>query len=290
MRCDLHVHTRHSGMCTVPVASAFCRESYTEPRAVYERLKRVGMDLVTITDHDSIDAAEELRSRPDFFLSVEASCTMPSGLPVHIGIYDITDRQYLRIDRLRSDFFSLIEYLNEHRVLFSINHAFSKLTGRRSPADFEFFQTWFPAVEALNGSMIPAVNRAASDLAARAGAAGIGGSDAHTLASAGTAWTRVPAARTRAEFFAGVRAGRAVVEGEPGSWRKLTRDVLSVCGSMLGETPLMALAAPLVLGVPVVTLINCGIEAAFARRWSQRLAAAAVGENPLGSCAWEPST
>ena len=92
MRCDLHVHTRHSGMCTVPVMRHICRESYNEPVAVYEKLKRAGMDLVTITDHDSIDAVEQLRSKPDFFLSEEVTCTLPSGTELHMGVYDITER------------------------------------------------------------------------------------------------------------------------------------------------------------------------------------------------------
>jgi len=63
------VHTIHSGMCTVPLLSRICRESYNDPLEVYTTLKRRGMDLVTITDHDSIDAAETLRRYPDFFLS-----------------------------------------------------------------------------------------------------------------------------------------------------------------------------------------------------------------------------
>src|SRR5580698_8798966 len=92
MRCDLHVHTWHSGMCTIPLLRRVCSESYNEPLAVYEKLKRIGMDLVTITDHDSIDAAEALRSRPDFFLSEEVTCTLPGGTELHIGIYDIPDR------------------------------------------------------------------------------------------------------------------------------------------------------------------------------------------------------
>ncbi len=34
-------------MCTVPILNRVCRESYNEPLAVYELLKRRGMDLVT---------------------------------------------------------------------------------------------------------------------------------------------------------------------------------------------------------------------------------------------------
>ena len=58
VRCDLHVHTIHSGMCTLPLLRAICRECYSEPEAVYETLRRGGMDLVTVSDHDSIGAAE----------------------------------------------------------------------------------------------------------------------------------------------------------------------------------------------------------------------------------------
>lgn len=64
MRCDLHVHNRHSGMCTVPLLDRICRESYNDPGSVYETLKHGGMDLVTITDHDSIGAVESLCSIP----------------------------------------------------------------------------------------------------------------------------------------------------------------------------------------------------------------------------------
>ena len=34
MRCDLHVHSRHSGAATLPVLRHVARECYSEPRAV----------------------------------------------------------------------------------------------------------------------------------------------------------------------------------------------------------------------------------------------------------------
>ena len=99
MRCDLHVHTIHSDMCGVPFMKKFCRESYNEPEAVYEKLKRLGMDLVTVTDHDSIDVIDRLGAMPDFFLSEEVTCCMPSGTEAHIAVYDINERQHLAIQR-----------------------------------------------------------------------------------------------------------------------------------------------------------------------------------------------
>jgi predicted metal-dependent phosphoesterase TrpH len=95
MRCDLHVHTLHSGMCTVPLLDRICRESYNDPHEVYDTLKRRGMDLVTVTDHDSIDAVEPLRARRDFFLSEEVSCRTSSGTHLHMGVYGIGENHHI---------------------------------------------------------------------------------------------------------------------------------------------------------------------------------------------------
>ena len=99
-------------MCTIPVARRFCRECYSPPEHVYETLKRRGMDLVTVTDHDSLDAAETLGRHADFFPSVEATCRMPSGALLHIGVYDLDERQHLEIQRRREDLPSLLAFLN----------------------------------------------------------------------------------------------------------------------------------------------------------------------------------
>src|SRR5690348_6443278 len=120
MKCDLHVHSIHSGMCTVPVLKRLCRESYNDPREVYSVLKRKGMDLVTLTDHDSIGGAEPLRGFADFFLSEEVTCRMPSGTTVHIGVFDIDERQHFEMQRRCNDFVGLMAYLAEQRLFFSV--------------------------------------------------------------------------------------------------------------------------------------------------------------------------
>jgi len=57
MRCDLHVHSWYSGHGDVPVLEHLGRECYSDPLAVYETARRRGMDLVTLTDHDTIEGA-----------------------------------------------------------------------------------------------------------------------------------------------------------------------------------------------------------------------------------------
>jgi predicted metal-dependent phosphoesterase TrpH len=257
-------------MCTVPLLRAVCRESYNEPVAVYEKLKRLGMGLVTVTGHDSIDGAEALRARPDFFLSEEVTWRLPSGTELHMGVYDITERDHLELARRRDDFERLLAWLAERNLFFTANHVLSSLTGRRTLDDFGLFAAHFPALETYNGHMLRAANRGAAALAAAMRKVPAGGSDAHAMAPVGSAYTAVPGARNKAEYLAGLRRGCGVVAGETGSIWKLTRDVLAIGAAMMRERPATAALAPLALALPFVTLANYVQEAAFARRWLGR--------------------
>ena len=272
MRCDLHVHTLHSGLCNLPVLSAFCNESYSEPQAVYDKLKRQGMNLITITDHDCIDVVEELRHHPDFFVSEEVTCSLPSGSKMHVGVYDVNDRQHVQIQRRGEDFDALIAYLREQNLFYSANHIFSSLTGSRSPEDFACFEAEFDAFEVLNGCMLEVTNRNAACFAAKSGKIGLGGSDAHTLATAGSCWTEVPGARNKTEFMAGLRQGRGTVHGSSGSYYRLTRDILQIGLSMFRAKPLTLPIALIGGFAPVITAANYLMEKRFSAFWERRLA------------------
>ncbi len=267
----MHVHTIHSGMCTVPLLRRICREWYTDPEELYMALKARGMDLVTVTDHDSIDAAERLRRHPDFFLSEEATCRMPSGTEIHVGVYDISERDHLEIQNRRNDIESLAAFLRERDLFFTVNHIFSGLTGRRDVRDFGFFASQFPGFEAWNGHMPEEANLRSGELARRLGKAVIGGSDAHTLGTAGRAWTEVPGAGTKDEFLAAVRTRRARLGGGCGSNRGLTSEVLRIGASMISDRPWTAPVAVLAPLVPVATAISFVRDAALARIWPRRL-------------------
>ncbi len=271
MRCDLHVHTTHSGYCTVPVAKTFCKECYNQPLQVYRKLKSMGMKLVTITDHDSIGSMEELGQFDDYFTSVEVSIELPSGTEAHVSVYDLNERQHLETQRRRNDVAALLAYLNEQQLLFGVNHIFSGLTGRRELADFDWFERHFPLWETRNGAMIPSANQAAAALAASLGKGVTGGSDSHAMASLGSVWTEVAGATTRTEFLDGLRAGRGKVHGVTGDGLRVTKDVFSIAMSLLREQPWTLPLMPFLLGLPVVAVVNFLHEARFASVWSQRL-------------------
>lgn len=267
MRCDLHVHTRASGMCTVPVLNRVCRESYSQPHDVYETLKRRGMDLVTVTDHDSIDAGDALLPFADFFLSEEVSCVTPAGTRIHVGVYDIQERHHFEIQRRSGDLLSLLHYLDEQRLFYTINHAFSWLTGPRVDDDFRLFAERFPGMETRNGQMLPESNALSQAFAHRYRKAQVGGSDGHTLASLGRTYTEVPGARSKREFLAGLRAGRGRIRGESGDYWKLTRAVAGIGTSLVRERRWTVLLTPLLAFVPLAIGLNCVGEWVFARKW-----------------------
>jgi predicted metal-dependent phosphoesterase TrpH len=259
-------------MCTIPLLNRVCRESYSDPEAVYQILKRRGMHLVTVTDHDSIDAAEQLRRYPDFFLSEEVTCVTPSGTEIHTGVYGIEERDHIELQRRRNDVPSLAAYLDERKLFFSINHVFSSLTGRRTDLDFQLFQELFPALETLNGQ-IPGINNSTAALLARDWRkAVVGGSDAHTLAALGQTYTDVSNADGVRTFLNGLRQGNAQTHGASGNYFKLTCAITRIGLALVGERPAMALLAPLLLPVvPMVTLVNYVCEILFERKWSRRL-------------------
>jgi predicted metal-dependent phosphoesterase TrpH len=269
MRCDLHVHTIHSGMCTVPLLNRICRECYSDPEAVYDTLKRRGMELVTVTDHDSIDSVERLRRHPDFFLSEEVSCRTSSGTHLHIGVYGIEERDHIHMQRRAEDFPSLLAYLQERKLLFSVNHAFSGLTGSRTRAEVEEFVESFPAVETRNGQILPEANRYAEEMALLAGKVVVGGSDAHTLECLGRTYTEVPSARTPSEFLEGLKRGHGSVRGESGDYWKLTRAIADIGCALLREHPWTLVLSPLMAAIPLVTLGNLLLETYFAYRWGR---------------------
>jgi predicted metal-dependent phosphoesterase TrpH len=266
MRCDLHVHTRYSGSVDLPVLEHLGRDSYSDPHAVYAVAKRRGMDLVTITDHDTIEGALLLAQHPDFIVGEEVTCVVPGGRQLHVNVWGIDEAQHAQISRRRRDLEALFAYLAEQRVPAGVNHLFSPLTGAREVEDFHLALGGVSLIEAQNGMMPPSTNEFARLVGKQLGLAPVGGSDAHTLARVAYAFTTVPRARDREEFLAGLRAGLTVPAGGAGSYARLTADVARVFAGGYGEnwaaargprgwTRLLAMAGltPLLPLLPLVT-------------------------------------
>jgi predicted metal-dependent phosphoesterase TrpH len=300
VRCDLHVHSARSGPVELRLLAPYAQESYAEPHEVYARAREVGMDLVTLTDHDTIAGGLEIRGLPGTFLSEEVTCTMPSGGRLHLGVFDITEAQHEGIARRRSDAEALFAYLAEEGIPASLNHPFSALTGRRETADLCRGLTALPLVEGRNGMMSAAVNACAEAARRRFGLAGVGGSDAHTLRSVARAFTEVRGARSREEFLDGLRRGLTVPAGRSGGYAQLTADVSQIAAGALqdayrrGPWRRRAVLFALSPALPLVPLFTAAVyvqEQLFARRHDRLLREATAQRRsaPSGPCGPAPA-
>ncbi len=237
LRADLHVHSYFSGTAG-HLRILRCRDSYSSPLAVYRTAKKRGMDLVTITDHDSIDGCLELLNRhpvEDFLIGEEVTTYVPEfGHRIHIGVYGITESQHRDIQKLRGDVRELVGYLRAQKVLFALNHFFHDFHKTEHLQQYMArMAELFDVFEEQNGSMQRVHNLFVSQLLQHLERQGkrlsrIGGSDSHTLRRIGRTYTVAQAARTKEEFLAAIRDGRTYVTGSHCNQWQLAGDIYGV--------------------------------------------------------------
>src|SRR6202000_763626 len=196
---------------------------------------------------------------------------LPAGAEMHLGVYGIKERDHTEIQKRRRDFIALVMYLTERKLFFSMNHVFSGLTGRREEEDFSWFGSYTSAFEIRNVAMWSEANASAARLAKKWGKVGLGGSDAHTLAGVGLTYTEVRGARTVDEFIAGLRAGRATVNGVHGSFAKVTADVYRIAGGFFQEKPWAIGIVPLTVAGPALSFGPWVEGIRFCKRWTTAL-------------------
>jgi len=193
MRFDLHVHTDHSPCSRLSLA------------AILENARRLGLDGVCLTDHDTMAAGRHVREG-----------VQDDGLCVVIGMEYATPEGDLLV-------FGAVEGLMPGLSAAGVLEAVSGLGGAVVAA--HPYRSWRPAgpellrhaglsaIEVENGRNRAAENAAARALAARRGLPGVGGSDAHTLNELGRVPTEIDAAvGCRADLVAALRAGRCRFE------------------------------------------------------------------------------
>jgi predicted metal-dependent phosphoesterase TrpH len=264
VKLDAHVHTHYSGRTSLYPLSLIMRESYNRPEAVYRLAKARGMDLVAITDHDCITGALTLADRPDVLVGCEITATFPQdGVRVHLNVLDISERQFVEIDRRRGDVSALMPYLRQQRIFTTLNHVASRVNGLVTATHVAALVPWIDALEVRNGSRLVVQNRTASALADATGLTRIGGSDAHTMRGIGQTWVEAPRAVDRPSFMTELRAGRVAAGGRHGHYFTMASDILRFAGNFTGEhvaglarRPLAwrqyALVAGAAIGLPLV--------------------------------------
>lgn len=232
MKLDMHVHTVDGGRGAHRGGST----AFMTPEEIYCLAKARGMDLVTITDHDTIEGVECLASRPDVILGTEVTTAFSDGVDVHLGLLGFTQAQHSTIYARRGDMWSLLHYLRNERIFTTLNHVGRRANGRMTASHVAAVLPWIDAVEVVNGSCLPSQNETAARLADACWKVGVAGSGASTSRGIGRTWVEAPHARTREEFLNELRAGRIRVGGAHGRYLTIVGDAveLSVRGGVIG--------------------------------------------------------
>lgn len=240
-RCDLHIHSRHSARSEEWLFRRFdFPDSYSDPKQLYDQLRKRGMDYVTITDHDSIDGCLEIANRRRTFISEQVTTYFPHDTcKLHILVWGISEQQHRDIESVRENIFDLQRYLQRGQIAHAVAHPLYSVNGKLEATHLEQLILLFKHFEGINGLRDALLSDLAQTLfsqltpekidlfANRHGVAPthpepwrkilVGGSDDHGGQFAAAAFTETPAARSAEQFLKLVRTGDCTPCGQGGT-------------------------------------------------------------------------
>lgn len=266
-RIDLHLHSRAStDTGSWFLNRAVLPESYTEPADAYATAKRRGMDMVTLTDHNTISGALEIAHHPDVVIGVEVTTAFPEDrVPVHVLVWGVDEAGWGDMDRLRPNLYDLVNYMDAAGLPFCLAHPLHRVGGELTAEHIERCLLLFRLWEGRNGSRPAATNEVAVRIAGSASRdllmrladkhgippcgdgppALTGGSDDHGAFDIASTWTVTPHARTPETLLEHLRAGRVAPGGGHGGSGTLAHSVGSLAAKGYLERGTVSIPAPL---------------------------------------------
>jgi glycosyltransferase involved in cell wall biosynthesis len=239
--CDLHIHSRFSARSEEWLFRRFdFPDSYTDPRDLYQLLRKRGMDFVTITDHDTIEGNLHIADFSHTFISEEVTTYFPQDpCKIHVLVWGISEAQHSEIAALRENIYELQSYLQKAAILHSVAHPLYSINGKLEASHLERLILLFKHFEAVNGLRDALLSVLARELLSGLTPQKLdelsnrhnlqpthpepwkkiftAGSDDHGGQFVAGAHTETPRARTPTEFLQHVRSGECTPRGEGGT-------------------------------------------------------------------------
>jgi predicted metal-dependent phosphoesterase TrpH len=216
-KADLHVHTTCS-FDVLPVRDL-------HPESLYEKSLDLGMDFVTFTDHNTVDAYEILGWEHEKLVpGVEMSiCDMEfAGHTLHVNIFELDKEEFSELREISQgehDLKSFIRYLKRHRLPFIYNHPFwFEFHKEPNPSAVPELARLFPVLE-YNMNELRQKNETTIALAEKFKKGIVSTSDTHT-GQLGKVYTLAKGENFR-EFFRNIERGESYIVPED-----LTREFL----------------------------------------------------------------
>lgn len=267
-RIDAHCHSSASRGAAAAVLGAMgCAECYSPPEQVYDLAARRGMNLFTLTDHDTIDGCLELLDRgfPRVILGEEVTVEFPEDrCRLHVLVWGLTPGQHEELGtlRLRQDVYQFAAWLHQNQLPHSLAHPIYIQNHKLTAWHLERCALLFKGFEVLNGAH-SGTHRSAIDTFLHGLTAGrahrliethgleplwpriwekatTGGSDDHGLLNVGRTWTEVTsedAAAARSPQWALDSMGRVA---DPHEFFRIVMSGRAAVGGVAGHSSLLA--------------------------------------------------
>lgn len=190
IRVDLHVHS----------SASF--DSKSEPERVADRSRRLGLDPIFLTDHDTTAAALRLQAASRHRVVVGEEITTTDGeligLFLQRGIRaGLTARK------------TALEIKDQAGLVY-LEHPYDQFRRHLTKKAIEDLADLIDIVEVYNARSDENTNRLAEELREILGAAPGAGSDAHTLGELGSVYVEMENFDTAQDFLANLRHARIV--------------------------------------------------------------------------------
>ncbi|MGB7788351.1 CehA/McbA family metallohydrolase [Methanoregula sp.] len=208
LTCDLHVHTSYS------------KDGESSVEEILRAAETAGLDVIAITDHDTVDGAKK-------------ALTLPSPVLVIPGIEVSTKQGHLLVLGVTEVIpagLDVVETVNIARrmggllILPHPYHVWRHGVARRKKSGMSVVD----AVESFNSRyIVGSANKKAARIARRLGKPCVGGSDAHNAKFVGFGRTYIDAERNIPAILEAVRAGKVSCGGRKTPLRTYTRQSIN---------------------------------------------------------------
>jgi glycosyltransferase involved in cell wall biosynthesis len=240
-KCDLHIHSRYSARSEEWLFRRFdFPDSYSDPKELHRQLLDLGMDYVTLTDHDTIEGCLRILDLPQAFISEQITTYFPQDpCKLHILVWGISEQQHRDVEDVRDNIFELQRYLQTAQIAHAVAHPLYSINGKLEASHLERLILLFKHFEGINGLRDALLSDLAQTLfggltpdkidmlSNRHNLAPthaepwkkilIAGSDDHGGQFLASAYTETPPAESAVKFLAHIRNGNCSARGQGGT-------------------------------------------------------------------------
>jgi glycosyltransferase involved in cell wall biosynthesis len=156
LRVDLHCHDCNSTVPDELLGRILgVSETWLPTDQLLDRLRRNGMDAVTVTNHNNARTCWDLLDRgADVLPGAEFTCTLPEfEVGVHVLTFGFTPSQEAELHKLRPNLCRFLAYAAEHDLPTVLAHPLHVYSPKGVPPDalFDVLGLLFERFEAVNG-------------------------------------------------------------------------------------------------------------------------------------------